>query len=324
MSVRVGVTTDQLDHVRVLSEDDRSARLDVTRCPRSRPARVSDEAVAQQVPANSGDVDHARRSAPVERHLAAEPARSSGSECKLQDLLLPGRQSKWDRWRTDEPERSSGQADALHRARYAPDVGYHHGRLGRDVGRLTTEIDDASGWDCNRGPPGQGVAERKVRHPADEVHTGQLRDDARVVVLTLGRHLQLPVGRTWCGRFVVDENRVAELIAKRDRERIVRFDRELVRTDDLDPVENDGPATPRVEPQIQALGGALADSHRIERDRLPCSLGHAHVFHGDRQLSCNRESRDGREEQDCGRFRKRVHVPTLVVNPERAHVASTP
>ena len=59
----------------------------------------------------------------------------------------------------------------------------------------------------------------------------------------------------------MDENRVAELVAKRDRKRIVHFDRELVRTHDLDPVENDSPAAPRVELQIQALGGALADSH---------------------------------------------------------------
>ena len=261
MSVRVAVTTDQLDHVRVLTEDDRCARLDVPRRCRGRPARVSDEAVAQQVPANSSDVNHTRRSAPVESHLPAEPARSRGSECKLQNLLLTGRQSKWDRRRTDKPEPAAGQADALHRARYAPDVGYHHGRLGRDVGRLTTEIDDASGWDCNRGTPGQGVAERKVRHPADEVHAGEFRDDTRGIVLALGRHLQLAVGRSRAGRFVVDENRVAELVAERDRERIVRFDRELVRTHDLDPIENDSPATPRVELQIQALGGALADSH---------------------------------------------------------------
>ena len=189
LSVRVGVTTDQLDHVRVLTEDDRCARLYVPRRCRSGSARVSSEAVAQQVPANSRDVNHTRGSAPVESHLAAEPARCRGSECKLQNLLLTSRQSKWDRWWTDKPESAAGQADALHRARYAPDIGYHQGRLGRDVGRLATEIDDASGWDCNRGPSGQRVAERKVRHPADEVYAGQLRDDARGVVLALGRHL---------------------------------------------------------------------------------------------------------------------------------------
>ena len=324
LGVRIGIASDQLNRCGVLAEDERSARLDVPRRSGNRSAGMSDETVAQQVPADASDVNLPGRPAPVESHLAAEPARGGGRESELQHLLLTGRQAERNRRRVDQAERAAGQAHALHGARYAPHIGHHQGRLGRGVGRLAPEVDDASGRNRNRGTAGQRVAHREVRHPADKVHARELRHGARGIALALCCDLQLAVRRTRTGRFVMDEDRVAELVPQRDRQRVVRFHGELVRAHDLYAVEHDRAASLGVELQVQALGRPLADSYRIEHDSLPGRLGHADVFHGDRQLGGGREGCSGREEQECDRFRKRVHVPTLVVNSPRAHVASTP